>query len=112
MTAGLNPSFSKIRRPELPRSVPVDKGGHVKGSDVIEGELSNLARDALTDPPACRVRLTLHTGSGSGPGTSATRLGPPLTRHAARQHYRTEYGDLNATVDSMMWAGAASVVVW
>ena len=72
MTAGLNPSFSKIRRPELPRSVPVDKGGHVKGSDVIEGELSNLARDALTDPPACRVRLTLHTGYGSCPGTSAT----------------------------------------
>jgi hypothetical protein len=75
-------------------------------------ELSNLAGDALTDPPACRVRLTLHTGYGSGPGTSATHLGPPLTRHAAREDYRTEYGDLNATVGSMMWAGAASVVVW
>ena len=31
---------------------------------------------------------------------------------AAREHYRTEYGDLNATVGSMIWAGAASVVVW
>jgi hypothetical protein len=31
---------------------------------------------------------------------------------AAREHYRTEYSDLNATVGSMIWAGAASVVVW
>jgi hypothetical protein len=60
------------------------------------------------------LSASITTGKASrtcGYTTSGIPTPVPQVR-AAREHYRTKYGDLNATVDSMMWAGAASVVVW